>query len=660
MKESLKLLGVESSGIEANIAILQAKKNEEEVESYLNEALDPLEKEKYLKELLKSKPIGFIKAKRVLADLLKEKELEYSIDLIMSASLSSPVDPENYLLFAEIASHYNALTLARDAVTTVKWLLPDDDVNVHERANLLDESLLKKIKTKVDDNSKNKFWRNKFIDKFWVLEKLYLQASYKELIEYSFKLLEVFRNDLTNYLVVYKALALLSDKEALQKFIEYINNAFLSDELNRNLLLGMVYYSLSDLNNSISYLNNALKINRMHPRALFYLSLNHLMQGNIRDFIKTSNMILPESEVKFIALYFISSVMSNITMPKNIFPDHKNVAKQVAKIISSLLKNKKNDIVLLIVDQFEKLDYYAVLPFLQLYLADVFIRTNMLKNAKEILVGVNNPEVHRLNAWIYRLEGEDKLAETELIEYRKNISLDSDVNYFFQTINLQLPSKSPEDTEEIFKYLNDSYRQTGDLIKQFDLEYGVNAMTCIEMGCQDCCKKTFPLVTYTEYLYMRKWLDKQEESFKREISESSKKIVDVYKERYKKEPPFIIGEKFDLKKEYPYEFYFTCPFLGDNKCNVYEARPFTCRGYGYSSFTGITFKGCNYFFEQFKKGNMLDNIRKVIDARSFFNFTKLTDEKLIGKKVRAPLPVWFVTSHEETLKRIEKALKLSN
>lgn len=656
MKKSLELLGVQSSGIEANITVRQAKKNEEEVESSLNEISEPSEKENYLRKLLEKRPHGYVKAKRTLASLLREKDLKYSIELIMSASLSAPLDPENYLLLAEIASHHSAFIVASEAITVVKWLSIDSNLNILKKAEVLEELVLSKTKSGASDNSKNEFWYGKVVNKFWILEKLYFQASYKELTDYSFKLLSVFPANLSNYFAVYKSLILLDDKEPLQKFVECVNKDFAGDELNKNLLLGMVSYAIADFTASIDFLNNALKVNKIHPKSLLYLSLNFLMQGNVKDFIRTSNMILPESEVEFIAAYFLSSALANLPMTGSAFPDHKNVASNTVKIMKYLIRNNKLDIVVLLLDRFKQLNYFVILPFLPLYLAELFIKTNLLDKAKEILKSSSDPEVHRLNAWILRIEGKNDLAENELLKYRQEAIFEPETSYFCHAVSLKLPSSSPDNVNEIFKNLDDAYRQAGDLIKEFDLEYGLNAMTCIETTCQDCCTKTFPLVTYTEYLYMRDWLNKQSEELRAKISENSKSIVAVYKERYGKEPPFLTGEKVDSKKHYPNELYFNCPFLGDNKCNIYEARPFTCRAYSYSSFSGITFKGCNYFYEQFKRANKLSNVRKVIDAKSFFNFAKLTDRKLIGEKVMAPLPVWFAQSHEETVARAKKAI----
>ena len=116
----------------------------------------------------------------------------------------------------------------------------------------------------------------------------------------------------------------------------------------------------------------------------------------------------------------------------------------------------------------------------------------------------------------------------------------------------------------------------------------------------------------------------------------------------------MLGGRNEAQKEYPLGFQFECPCLGDNKCNVYNNRPFTCRAYGYSSMDGIRYKGCSYFFEQFKGATKLNAIRKVLDMNSFINYASEVDEKLIGKHVIAPIPVWFASTHEENIEKIKQ------
>ena len=115
-------------------------------------------------------------------------------------------------------------------------------------------------------------------------------------------------------------------------------------------------------------------------------------------------------------------------------------------------------------------------------------------------------------------------------------------------------------------------------------------------------------------------------------------------------------QNIDQQKEYPADFVFACPCLRDNKCNVYDVRPFTCRTYAYTIHDGVRYKGCNYFFEQLKGATKLHDIRKVINMASFFDFAGLVDKKLIGMRVIAPIPVWFAQSYDQTLEIIQQQI----
>ncbi len=658
MKESLEILGVKSSGLEDIKKIGLQKKNDENILSEIEHITDPEEKEKYLKQILDKKPHGFVKLKLLLAERVKDKDLKKAFELIMSASLSAPTEIKCYLLLAKVASENKAWTIAKNACEIIKWLCSVEKNTPQEilvETEDLAAQINEKIASKEYDSSQNNFWISKNPDKFWILEKLYFQSKIKDLKELCYKLLELFPENTRSYEVVYKTFVLIDDKEAFDRFKDYIERNLVNDQINRNLFLGMIQYNFLNFSESLNYLKAALKSNPLDSKILFYIALNHLMTNNVKEFVRTSEMILPESEAMFIALYFIFSAATNTQLDKIEFPNHKNIAREASLIFEKLLKCGQANVVTTIEEQFKKLEYNLILPCWQLYLAEIYIKHNLLDKAKKVLEGCKDSDIHRINAWIYRLEGNNDLAESELKEYRQLWKPESETGFYCQMVNLKLPEKSPDNVEEIFKHLKDGYKQIKEIINQLELEYGLNDFTCIETGCQDCCKRTFPQLTYTEYLYMRHWFEKQPDEYKEKVTNDSVKIVNTYKEEFKKEPPFMAGDVM-FNQHYPVGFTFDCPYLGDNKCNAYDARPFGCRGYGYSSHDGITFKGCNFFYEQFKAATKLHHIRKVVSAASFFDYARLTDEELIGKKVMAPIPVWFAQSHEETLKKVKEAI----
>ena len=655
MKESLEILNIGSSGLETVDSIGPRKKNDDDVSLEL-EKLSLEEQEAHLRKLLEKKPHGFVQSKRLLASIVKEKDLKLAFDMVMSACLSDPIDRENYLALAEIAYQNRAWSVTKEALEIVKWLTVARKKDPTEKTNDLYLDAVNKINKKEFDSSKNDFWCNRSPDKFWILEKLYLQAETEKLISYSFTLLDIFPNNINNYNAVYKALTVSKNKEGIDKFTHYVKENFKDDNLNKNLFLGMICYFLNDFSTSTSHLKEALKSNVLNPKVLFYLALNNLLTSNVQGFKSTFEMIIPETEPQFSALYFIYSAITKIDTGKNEFPNHKIIASEVSKIIKKLIENNKAELANSIEEQFKTLNYKLALPYYPLYLSEMYIKRKELKKAKDLLEGCSDYEVHRLNAWIYRLEGKDDLAEVELCEYRKHWIPEKEKGIYCQAVELDLPKQTSGDTGEIFGNLKSAYDQTKDLIKEFDLEYGLSGTTCMEAKCQDCCKRTFPLATYTEYLYQKEWLDKQPAEFKTKVYEESRKIADLYKERFNKEPTFIVGDGIPFTTEYPLNFFFSCPFLGDNKCDSYEARPFACRAYGFSTHDGVTFKGCSYFFEQFKSATKLNHIRKVVDATSFYKYSKMTDEKLIGEKVSAPLPIWFAQDYEATVKKVQKAI----
>lgn len=614
------------------------------------------EKENYLRKVLENKTSNYPKSMYLLADIIKESDPAYACELTYLICQSLPARPKNYLLFSRIAICHKAWMVAKSALEATAWLSLNNDKEESNEINTLEKFILEKISKKEEDTSRSDFWKCKFVDKYWILERLYYQGKTKKLIEFSFKLLDTFKIP-SSYGIAYKAFTLLKDKNVFNKFIGYINQGITKDRLNKYLYLGMTYYSLSEFDKSIECLQEVFKIDIKNQHALFYLALNYLLKNDLKSFVATCDRILPSSDPAFIGLYFIQCAVLELKLDEIEFPNQKNISIQITRILENLLMNNSKESAIFLIKQFEKFKYYVVLPYLNLYLSELFIRENDLEIAKDLLKHSNDNEVHRLFSWIYRLQNKEELAERELVEYRKNITPQNDIGIHCHLVNLDIPEEVPGNEENILKILSKLYDQTKELIKKYDLEYGLNAMTCVETACQDCCTKTFPYISYTEYLYLRKWLDSQSDELKKMIYERSVYVVNLYKQKFGKEPPFMVGENFDIHKEYPPSFVFDCPNLGENKCNVYEARPFTCRAYSYSSSDGRRYKGCDYFYLQFIKANKLTDVRKVINMASFFDFAKETDEKLIGQRVIAPIPVWFAQTHEETIRKVNNVIR---
>lgn len=210
---------------------------------------------------------------------------------------------------------------------------------------------------------------------------------------------------------------------------------------------------------------------------------------------------------------------------------------------------------------------------------------------------------------------------------------------------------APSSELDVLQRIRDLYHQTEALINSAELEYGVSGLTCKTLGCQDCCNRTFPVVSFSEYVNIRRWLQEHTGEFGTRVELESRRIVDLYVREHGQMPPFLF-DYAAVKEYYPVGLSFRCPFLGDNSCEAYSVRPFGCRCYGYSTYNGLTMNACNYFYRQFEAASAMDPVRKVIGAASFYQSVSECDKALIGRMAFAPLPVWFAQDHEQTLKKL--------
>jgi len=649
MKESLKLLGVTSS----DLGGLHEQKSDDDIYEAAKKKDDLKEKVQYLKKYAGKEVSGNTKSKSYLATLVKESEPELACDLIFSICNYTPSDPSHYLLFAEIAYANKAWQVAKSALEVTVWLCREDDNEICDKAKHLLDTVGAKINGKESDNSFNKFWNNKAVEKYWILERLYFQGRVDRAIKFAFKLLQLYPDDQKNFDVVFKLLSLIEDIKQFNEFVKYLSLTKTLDDTLKKFYRGLVFYATDQCDKAKELLNEVAELDPKNTRAKYHLALIYLIQGKLKEFVVVFNKMLPGSESAYVALYFVYCAISDFRLDEIEFPDQKNISSEVAKIIKKLLDKKQEATTDYLIKQFKQLNFNLILPYLNLNLADLFIRENRIELAKELLKSTKDGETHRLWSWIYRLEGKDELAEKELAEFRRDWIPEKDKGFICKPVPLHPPIKIPDKMEDILKSITDLFIETRKITAEFDMEYGLNTMTCIETGCQDCCKKTFPYMSYIEYLYLLDILKNESDEFKKQIYDSSKKIVSKYKNMYKKDPPLVLGGREEAQKEYPSEFRFDCPCLGDNKCNAYHGRPFTCRAYGFGSADGTRYKGCSCFFEQFKGATKLNSIRRVVDMNSFINYACSVDEKLIGKHVIAPIPVWFAYSYEENMERIK-------
>lgn len=653
MDESLKLLNVITSGFDDVLS--KQRKTDDEIYKEAVKISDLNEKIAFLKANTNGKSPQHLKSKRYLSELIKDIDPEGACAILSAICRDGILLINDCLELAKLLIKTNSWLFAKEVLELAKMICSNMD---EASLNIIVSELLlvnEKINKKSPDSSANILKNIKIPTRLSTLEQLCHKSEIKLAAYYAFKLLNNNPADQAVCEITYKALLLVNNKMIFNAFINHLTTSKDLSKEYKDFYLGLTYYQVENFDKSIQRFENLTKTNFKDENVKIFLALNYLLKEDLESFNKTVTQIPVSTNFLNIALNFIYSALLDIKLEEKEFPGEKYISLEISKIISKLLTCKKTKFTKLLISKFKNVGLQKLLPSLYIYLGELFVKENMLIEAKDLLKDCEDIEKHRLYSWIYRLEGKEELAKSELVKYRTESLFNKDMptSIQCQMINVPLPDLIPKNKAEILDLLKNSYEEVKKTINSIELEYGINNMTCAEANCQDCCKKTFPFVSYTEYLYMRNWLDKQPEDFKAKIQEESINIVNSFKEKYGKEPPFLFGKTIDTEEGYPSDFSFTCPYLGNNQCNVYEARPFTCRAYSYGSSDGKRFKGCNYFLAQFKTATKLNKTRKVINMNSFKDFLGGTDVTLTGKKIAAPIPVWFAYSHKEILKKIE-------
>ena len=86
-------------------------------------------------------------------------------------------------------------------------------------------------------------------------------------------------------------------------------------------------------------------------------------------------------------------------------------------------------------------------------------------------------------------------------------------------------------------------------------------------GCGICCKSSYYAASKLEYDYVREGFNKLNDSQKEAIQQ---KALELLKER----------REFLKTNSDVFAFAYSCPFLVNNSCIIYEYRPLLCRAYG--------------------------------------------------------------------------------
>lgn len=388
-------------------------------------------------------------------------------------------------------------------------------------------------------------------------------------------------------------------------------------------------------------------------------SVNTLQAKSIRII----NRLIQKEEVSF---SFIFPFVENRDFESNqsLRFLSRNLSKEVIFQYQILFQNIKN---LRDKESFSEVDFYSlkqVLPDIVIFYSDFILKNKIEKKYDDLVKNLSkflnyekyeiNPEIYRLLAFYYRRVNDQNKAEKMMIQYRSHFKPDLEKKAVINSYGNQIGVKPSETLNSWQSILEECNKLQDEVL----IKSGVYKNTCEYFKCTDCCTYTFPVMSLTEFLHLKKWLKENNYPIEN-IIEKSNKIQEDYKEKYGEDLPIIdknLAENNIRGIENPHSYRYTCPFLNEEgKCSCYEARPLLCRGFGLSTDNDISIKTCNYYLKQYQYNSSKDNEREVYDLRQIQSLAKQSDKYITKKEngkeqsFSGTIAAWF-SSSENNLK----------
>lgn len=252
----------------------------------------------------------------------------------------------------------------------------------------------------------------------------------------------------------------------------------------------------------------------------------------------------------------------------------------------------------------------------------------------------------RLLAFYFRRIGDLDRAESYMCQFRESFRFKNEKSIEIKSIgNQNLFIKS-----ELFDNWKNILEECDEIQNEIIQRAGLESNTCEYFNCADCCKNAFPVMSFTEFKYLENWL-KENHYPVEEIYEKSRIIQEQYKALNGEELKIIdksIPENRIRGIENPTAFRYECPFLKDNRCSCYEARPLLCRAFGMSTDNDISIKTCKYYLAQYQNASSPRNERFTYDLRPAQSLARISDAYATdGKELSGTIVAWFTEKHQE-------------
>ena len=251
----------------------------------------------------------------------------------------------------------------------------------------------------------------------------------------------------------------------------------------------------------------------------------------------------------------------------------------------------------------------------------------------------NQIEQVYLQTFYYRTIGDAAKAEQALLLYRDLYKpLEGHAQIHSQgNAQFYAPGQVLENWDKILA-------EADAIQREVERKAGLLNSTCDYFKCSDCCSNTFPVMTLTEFQFLENWMKENNYPVEK-IHQRAELIQEDYQKKYGTRLQVLDKElpENDFRgSENPHNYKFSCPFLEDSKCSIYEARPLICRGFGLSTDNNISVKTCKYYLAQYRHNASPDNERYVYDLRAAEMLAESSDKQLSsGKHLKGTLVAWF-------------------
>ncbi len=251
----------------------------------------------------------------------------------------------------------------------------------------------------------------------------------------------------------------------------------------------------------------------------------------------------------------------------------------------------------------------------------------------------NKLEQVYLQTFYYRTIGDAAKAEEALLLYRD----------LYKPVERPAQVQSQANTQfyppdQVLNNWDKILAEADAIQKEVERQAGLLNSTCDYFKCSDCCSNTFPVMTLTEFKFLEKWMKENNYPLEK-IQERSELIQKDYEKKYGTRLKVLnkaLDENNFRGSENPHNYKFSCPFLEDQKCTIYEARPLICRGFGLSTDNNISVKTCKYYLAQYRHNSSPDNERYAYDLRTAEMLAASSDRHINGgKHLKGTIVAWF-------------------